>query len=793
MFYLGHKMKTGALHLKQAVFGKKARQARRCRGFSGFSAIVLLALAFAVCLPPLVKSIGKIGEGAERSERQQYLQGEGVKGDDYQKLLASRAAGAGPTGAEGKTGKSRFEIARIDAPESFGSPFVRNSLFEELSSSGQASSLSLENVTVPEGETQIEENLHLGAGTTWTVEGELQLTGALSLDDGASLEVVDGDLVLADGSSLSGSFTFFNSLGSVYFNDDVSITGSSAGLALISDVHVADGVTITVDGSLTIDGSVVDSPGRFNLVVEPTGELTMARTVFDSGDITLNSGATAIYDNSFVNATIVVDATVDGAEIYHNITDDALWLSDNGTNTVTAVDGWANLTDAALTQNNLFLGLELASLPADRTLDPNGNVYIQPMDTVLGTVDVSALQSKIAGVELLMGYNSNLLSAASLGLTADWDVLIDSFEDSGTMIGKIDAALGLSFDFADPAGTSSDQLVGDVELTGQGIEGETLFFHRVKLPDDSFGGETRLTTGGNTPEYLTPFTGNSGLIILDGTVPEIADTAIYASVTQGGADMTLAGAITVQGDLDVTATASDALAGIDAEDAVVTLEGTSGDAVGQTYTATQGGTSTVSVDGEDATEYAFTYAVGPSTLNGTYNVVFTVTDRSGNQSTQALGAIEINKNQLDLEIQLQGLVAGPVTRQVELIFTDVNGAELETRTESVIFTNGLGSVSLTNLDGASYRVSAKTAWNLRGRLEVGFDAENQAAVAFTGAEQLLGGDINGDNAVGTADFSILSFFFNKANAQADITGSGFVGTVDFSILASNFNKLGTDP
>ena len=53
------------------------------------------------------------------------------------------------------------------------------------------------------------------------------------------------------------------------FDDDVSITGSAEGLILISDVHVADGATVTVDGTLVIDGCVIDSTGR----LRPRGQL----------------------------------------------------------------------------------------------------------------------------------------------------------------------------------------------------------------------------------------------------------------------------------------------------------------------------------------------------------------------------------------------------------------------------------------------------------------------------------------------------------------------------------------
>jgi hypothetical protein len=273
-------------------------------------------------------------------------------------------------------------------------------------------------------------------------------------------------------------------------------------------------------------------------------------------------------------------------------------------------------------------------------------------------------------------------------------------------------------------------------------------------------------------------------------MPLIADPALHATIEQFGDDVntvTTPAAVTIQGVVDITASAYDALAGIDAVDAVVTLVGPT------TYTATQTGTSAGPTIGGDAyTTYAFTYTVDETTLNGTYNVVFTVTDRSGNQTVETLGSILINKNQVVVNVELEGLAAGPLTRNVDLVFTDIGGNLIETRTEAIEFTGGVGSVTLTDVDGASYRLSAKTAWNLRKRLEVGLDSEGQAVVDFTGTNELPGGDLNGDNQVNTLDYSILRFHWHTANPVADITGDALTNLTDFNILQDNFYSAG-DP
>lgn len=645
-----------------------------------------------------------------------------------------------------------------------------------------------------EGESATYEDLYIGAGSTFTVRGILTVNGRLVLAEGAVLEVIDGDLVLTGGSRLSGSFTLFNSLGSIHINDDVSIEGSADGLILVSDVHVADGATVTVEGNLVIDGSVVESPGLFTLEVKAGASFTMARTVLVNGQVEIESGDVRIYDNRIQGSTVNVASSASGARIFHNLVEDgANWLIDAGVGTVTEVDGWGNVTSPELTRNNLLLDLTLPAglLAAKRTRDEAGNIYIQPGDSFSGTINLSALQAKVVGVELLLGYTKTLLSAETLGVTADWQEIVAAYPSSA-VIGKIDAALGLSFTFSDPAGTQSDQMVADVELKAQPeVEGQTVFFQRVKLAEDTFAGDIRLTTGGPLPGSLTPFTSNSGTITIDGTVPVIAEVADHSTITQSTEDVninTAPGAITIQGAVVIVASAFDALAGIEDASAVVTLVGP------EIYTATQTAVGEgPTIDDDFYTEYTFVYDVVPATLNGTYDVVFTVTDRSGNETVRTLGTIVINKNAIAVTVELEGLETGAV-RDVVFVFTDALQAVIETRTERIEFSNGVGGVVFTDVDGDTVRLSAKTDWNLRRRLDVAFDDDGQATVAFTTAadKQLLGGDLNNDNTVNMLDFAILRYYWMTTEAAADITASGTVGMTDYNILQANFYQSG-DP
>ena len=392
----------------------------------------------------------------------------------------------------------------------------------------------------------------------------------------------------------------------------------------------------------------------------------------------------------------------------------------------------------------------------------------------------------------MLGYNTGLVSTTGLVAAADWNAQLAIDEDDSNTIGLINSAQGYTLAIEDPsAGSSADQAIATVPLTAGATEGETLFFHRVKLATDTFGGETRLTTGGAVPGYLTPFTSNSAMITIDGTAPLIADPDDYSTIEQFTADVnidTSPTAVAIQGTVEITASAFDALAGIEDAKAVVTLVGPT------TYTASQIAVNVgPEISGEDYTLYTFTYDVDETTENGVYDVVFTVTDRSGNQTVVTLGTIEINKNKIDVEIELQGLVAGPVTRDVTFVFTNASQAVIETRTVPVVFTSGSGTVTFTDVHADTFRLSAKAATHIRVRHDAALDGDGQATVAFTGANELPGGDLNGDNVINTLDFSILRFFWlDETDPTADITGEGIVNMDDYNILSANFFTAG-DP
>lgn len=105
-----------------------------------------------------------------------------------------------------------------------------------------------------------------------------------------------------------------------------------------------------------------------------------------------------------------------------------------------------------------------------------------------------------------------------------------------------------------------------------------------------------------------------------------------------------------------------------------------------------------------------------------------------------------------------------------------------------------GSYTLTDIYPGTYDLTAKTPTCLRSK---------QSSVAVTSGQEtsninfdLLGGDANGDNSVGTSDMLILKYAWLSNIGQpnwdprADFNGDGSVGTADMLIMKSNWLKSG---
>jgi len=197
-----------------------------------------------------------------------------------------------------------------------------------------------------------------------------------------------------------------------------------------------------------------------------------------------------------------------------------------------------------------------------------------------------------------------------------------------------------------------------------------------------------------------------------------------------------------------------------------------------------------------------TVAVG--TANGVADIAVSgVKDKAGNEATVTLDdTFYINKNEIEATVEMDTLVdSSPpgnysFDRAVVFKATDAGDVVLKTWTETVTFTNSMateiasGTYTLTDVPDATVNLSAKTDWSLRRRLESLSFTDGQATAAFTGANKLDGGDLNGSNTVNILDYSILVVNWYTTNAVADINGDGEVRLEDYSILVTYWFTMG---
>jgi hypothetical protein len=665
------------------------------------------------------------------------------------------------------------------------------------------------NQTIPAGTTVTVTDLYIGGGT-YTVKGSLIVNGELTLEPGATLEVIDGDLTI-NGSTLSGTFTFFNSMGSVDFNSDIEITTGANGLILISDVHVAKDAVITVSGSLVIDGCVVDCKtpgGPYTIAVQSGASFTMARTLMIDGVLNLAAADSKVYDNQFENTTVTVAAGTSGARVYHNLN---LSLVDNGTATVTTVDGWGNVAGFADTKNRLLLDLDV-SAGARRPHQGFGGQRLHP---------AFRRAHRHAGRQRPPGQDRGGRSAAGL----QYRLLHRHQPRAGRRLGRAtgrqhpqqlrghrQARRGHRPELrlqrpGRHRGRPDDRRRGP-DRPGAGRRDGVLPPGQARR--DSFGGDTRLTSGGGaaTPfVHVSPFTANSGLITTDGSLPVI--NVASANATQVQANQPLPVDVLDPSPavppayvfrngghpLVLTFTAQDAgLAGLEFDEsggavsADLTLSAYNGTTVLNSWTV-----SAAVLPANDplgVVTYTVTLAVPPTATNGLYTVTASVRDRSGNWSAATvLGDFQI-ATELLATVELEGFTGGP--REVVFTATDAGGATLKSWTKSVAFTGTTGSVNLEDVPAATAGLSAKTAWNLRSKVTPVFTPEGVGTAALTGGDKLPGGDLNGDNQVNTLDYSILRFNWHTTDPVADITGDALTNLTDFNILKGNFYSAG-DP
>jgi subtilisin-like proprotein convertase family protein len=142
-------------------------------------------------------------------------------------------------------------------------------------------------------------------------------------------------------------------------------------------------------------------------------------------------------------------------------------------------------------------------------------------------------------------------------------------------------------------------------------------------------------------------------------------------------------------------------------------------------------------------------------------------------------------------VELEAFVG--TSRLVTFKATDAAGTVLKTCDRTLDFGgNSIASYTLTDVPPQTARLSAKTAWNLRKRLDVLFSG-GQAVVRFTGNNLLQGGDLDDSNSAEMDDYLILAAYVYTDDSTADIDGNGGVDLDDYFIVAGNIYGPHGDP
>ena len=197
------------------------------------------------------------------------------------------------------------------------------------------------------------------------------------------------------------------------------------------------------------------------------------------------------------------------------------------------------------------------------------------------------------------------------------------------------------------------------------------------------------------------------------------------------------------------------------------------------------------------------HSSGECFANGTTTkVTCTATDTCGNVGTHEFNVTVLNTVQAEIQVELESVVAGPISRCIDFTFGGSGGANPPvTKRVMVTLTNGVGTAYIDDVPaGVNYTcITAKDKLHtLRSQVALGTSGGKYVA-SFTGADKLTGGDLTNDNLVDILDFGTFAgqCGLSKPAADcsyvgrhADISGDTQVGTDDFSFIQLHFLTFG---
>ena len=416
---------------------------------------------------------------------------------------------------------------------------------------------------------------------------------------------------------------------------------------------------------------------------------------------------------------------------------------------------------------------DAAMLVLDAT---DASLYVKPGESVVIDMNVSRLPTMVKSCQAVLGFSSTYLTAAAgcvaPGSPPVWDeVIYNSWNlPGGGVAGEIDTAIAV-YGLTNPGlGTQADGRVAIITLTANGTLGVTQEITQVVFrPDVSDIESTMLSDMDANPVW--PTKEDSQTIVIDGVNPLIN----IASVTQDGLNLLVTGNNAVVGTVDITVTASDAWAGLDGVPAVTVTDSASNTVAVSAVVETAPGSGT----------FTCTATITSATANGVATINATVSDKSGNSASDS-ETFNINKHEITGQVELEGFVVATTSREVTFVAT---GGVKTSWTLTLSFTGGVANYQLDGVPEGTTGLSAKTAWNLRQKLDVSY-TDDRAVADFIDTDKLPGGDLNGTNSVNILDYTIMRTRWMTSDPVADIDGSGVVNPTDYTIMKLNWFKAG---
>lgn len=409
-------------------------------------------------------------------------------------------------------------------------------------------------------------------------------------------------------------------------------------------------------------------------------------------------------------------------------------------------------------------------------------VYLQPDDIVVIDMDALALAQHVVGCQAVLNFSSDyfLAGEGEVDVQAGGGIWNELIWEQWTTDGDLDVAVGVELTSA--VGTKADGTVAKFTLIvdSNAPDGTTQMVFRPDVDDIEGTFFADLSAQRVDPGSKI----DSQMIVIDGTDPNVTNLTAGQDQGAGLVDVLDCANATLQGTVEITVDANDALAGL----ASVPLIDVNGP---DTLTA-------VLVDGEGPT-YGWELEIYPNTTAGTYTITITAIDRAGNE-TELTGELCVNKNEIAGTVAMDTWTVAIYSFDRDVVFkaTDSLGTVLEEWTVTVGFTNdnssaiASGSYNLKDVPRATTNLSAKTDWTLRRKVAVSFDVNGQGIADFTGDDDLLGGDLDGSNTTNIPDFLVLRDNWFTHKAVADINGDANVQLSDFVVLRQNWFRTGDD-